>query len=50
MPRPYARIARQTILESRYIDSLRAIHLSSFPPSERGDFDEWLAEISGGNK
>jgi len=29
---------------------LRAIHLSSFPPSERGDFDEWLAEISAGNK
>ncbi|MBI3537238.1 MAG: GNAT family N-acetyltransferase [Chloroflexi bacterium] len=29
---------------------MRAIHFDSFLPSERGNFDEWLAEIFGGEK
>ena len=33
-----------------HLAQLRATHLDSFPPNERGDFDEWLAEISAGDK
>jgi GNAT superfamily N-acetyltransferase len=37
-------------VESKQVEPLRAIYFDSFPPPERGDFNDWLNEIAEGKR
>ena len=47
---PNLKFVQPARVESEQIEPLRAIYFDAFPPSERGDFNEWLNEITEGKR